>query len=312
MTLNAFVVQFLRWLGAITVALFLWTSLQLTDKYRTELVIPVRYERLPEQLKLTQPLPTEFRVDVFGKGFDLIGPSLRLLRDSATIDLAPAIGRGYVVSQKLRPEVARMLPDGIEVRGIDPDTLRLAIERKVSRKVPLVSRIYLDPSKGWFFNTPVQLDPDSVVLTGAASEIDTVRFWTTETLHLSGTRQPDHIGVRVSPSSYCVVQPSQVRAELALDRYTEIQVRRRVQVQNLPPNRQVRLMPEEVELTLTVPLSAAQAVLESDLPVLVDYSSLNPDVATVVPNIGRRPSYVLGIRSQPAYLRYVIGEPALP
>jgi hypothetical protein len=312
MTLSAFVVQFLRWLGATTVALFLWTSLQLTNKYRTELLIPVRYEQLPEQLKLTQPLPTQLRVDVIGKGFDLIGPSLRLLRDSATIDLAPAIGRGYVVSQKLRPEIARVLPDGVEVRGIDPDTLRLAIKRKVSRKVPLVSRIYLDPSKGWFFNTPVQLNPDSVVLIGAASEIDTVRFWTTESLQLSGPRLPDHIGVGVSPSTYCVVQPSQVRADLAIDRYTEIQVRRRVQVQNLPPNRQVRLLPDEVDLTLIVPLWAAHAVQESDLPVWVDYSNLNPEVATIVPNIGRRPSYVLGVRSQPAYVRYVIGEPVLP
>lgn len=312
MKLNAFLIQFLRWLGAISVAIFLWTSLQLTDRYRTELVLPVSYEQLPEQLKLTQELPTQLRIDVSGKGFDLIWPSLGLLRDTARIDLSTAIDRGYLLSNKLRPEITRVLPAGIEVRGIDPDTLRLAIERKVTRKVPIFSQIQLDPSQGWFFNSPVRLDPDSVLLIGAASEIDTFRFWTTESLVLSGNSLPSELYVRVTPSNYCVVQPIQVRAELAADRYTEIKVRRRVQVYNLPPNRQVRLLPSEVELVVTVPLSMARDFHDHELQVLLDYNSLNPEVATAIPVYGRKPPYVLNIRCSPTYLRYTIGDPALP
>lgn len=310
--MNRYLLLALRWLGAISVSVFLWVSLQLSNRYRSDIEVPVRYERLPEQMKLTQPLPDRLRVDAYGKGFDLVMPAMNLFGDTAIVDLSPSVQRGYILSQKLRPEIARVLPNGVEIRSIDPDTLRLAIETKVSRRVPLVSNVELDPKGGWFFNSPVRLDPDSVTLTGAASEIDSIRFWLTDTMRLKGSQASGKVYVRVQPSPRFVVQPAAVEAEVQIDRFTEVSVRRRIVAENLPPNRQVRFIPPVIVLTVVAPLSHAASVQESDFTATVDYNSLSPDVEHVTPVIENKPAYVISVRSQPAYVRYVISEKELP
>jgi len=307
------IIPLLRGLLALTIAAFLWTTIQLSDLYRTEVQVPLRYERMPEQLSLVRPLPDHLKLTAYGKGADLLRPSLDFFsNDTAVVDLSRYAETGYLLTQQLRSELSRTLPSGIEILDVKPDTLHMRIEEKVTKRVPLYSRIELDPQQGWFFNAPVRVEPDSIVLIGAASELDTIKEWFTERMKLQGTELLNVIYINVESSNSLVVQTPVAKAYMNIDRYTEYTVKAKVFGQNVPVNRFLRIIPPEVELTCLVPLQMLRSIKEQDFSITVDFNALLPNVPTVIPQVERRPHYIINVRINPPFVRYVISDQAQP
>lgn len=149
------------------------------------------------------PVPTDVEVDVQDDGWVLVDtrpqqirtvfqgrrgpvmprmPVVRLVVDSVTaprmeLDVTPRMVRGFDRELDLRPVTVR------------PQTVELRFEPRVSARVPVEPRLTLSAAPGFAVARPVLLQPDTVSVGGAESDVSSVSAVPTEEAVLEELRR---------------------------------------------------------------------------------------------------------------------------
>lgn len=296
----------IRIASALVLASLLWLSVRLVQRYQTTIEVPVRYVNLPSTLKLSQALPTAFKVRLNGIGHQLLLPTMNLLRDTLALDLTTAVKSGYMPLQELQQQLADYLPPAVQIEQVRPDTVRVAFEEKIYKRVPIVSALQVNATQGYMLTDPPRFAPDSVTLLGTRADLAEIVQWPTaaeQIGELEGTRE---FTVALAASAQIGVQPTTVQARATAEKYTEASVAVRLHVINLPYNRVVRLLPEVVQLRFMVPFARYEQVSDAAFDLAVDYAQLDPTASFAFPLVLRKPDFVRGLQLEPAYVRFVI------
>jgi YbbR domain-containing protein len=166
--------------ASVLLALLLYAHV-VTDQEREQVVqIPIAAVGLADSLTSVGELPPRVGVKVRGKWKDLI--RLNLTRPFLSIDLASAKPGEFQTSitsedisrRAIPPELSRMIS---VTEVLDPRSVDLTIEAKVTRSLPVRARIVGTPAAGYVLDSVPAVDPESVRVMGPArlmQEIDTL------------------------------------------------------------------------------------------------------------------------------------------
>lgn len=299
-----------RFLASFIAAALFWYSVKLLEDYTTVVTLPVAYENLPPKVKLSRKLPKELRVKLSGKGHDLLLRALQTNTDTARIDINRYFEREYVPESDLRAQLQRHLPANSQIVDVSPDSLMLAFEQKVTRLVPLRSLVSVKPQNGYVATSPLRLSPDSALIIGARSEVDSVEFWPTQTALFSNIRADFKSVVPLERSQELVVSPDEIIVSQEIRRFTERSVKVRVEVINEPINSSLRLLRDSATVKFLLPFESYEQYAEeaSELKVVVDFNKLDRSSPFVAPELRGLPVFARGVRVIPPYFRYVISS----
>jgi hypothetical protein len=244
---------------SLGIALLLWLVSELSQPAETSLTFPIQWPGPNTTVSAAQAaLPDQLQLVVRATGWQLLmlevrRAPLRLPDPGAEASLSaddPAA---------LRQWVAERLPSGLEllyVRGLEDLFRTEPLQRK---KVPVQLRLQ------WSFDSeygpagrPV-LEPDSVWLSGPVSALDTVQVCVTEELVFSGLRESlsGTAALKVPLEGQLRAEPASITYILAVDRLTERVFS--IPIQAPLPGRSL-LIPDQVEVRFTVPLSQYDAI----------------------------------------------------
>jgi hypothetical protein len=265
-----------RILASLAIACALWVAVKLSQTYRLEVQVPVAYQNLPLTLKLARPLPRSLTAQVSGVGHQLLFPYFNPGRDSLRLPLSGVLTQGYLEPARLRAELQEFLPSALRLEQFEPDTIALAFEEKVEKRVPVVSRMLLEPQAGYFLTERVLFAPDSVTLLGTRKELSGVDAWPTVLQSREGLTGPMLIDVALQPSAEIVVLPPTVGARVEVERFTEGTAQVRVRLLGQGVGEQARLLPQEVTVRYLVPFRLFEQVSEEDFEVSVDLRQAHP------------------------------------
>jgi hypothetical protein len=297
--------RLVRIVVSVCLTCLLWLAVKLSKEYHTQVAVPIAYTGIPANLKLTTPLPTTLSVSVYGVGHQLAMAQWKQQTDTLLLDLSPYRDGGNVRTRNWQPLLAQHLPEALTIEGILPDTVRLLYAGKVSKRVPLVSQLELEPQDGYRFTRPVRFLPDSVTLQGTTQELSQITEWPTAPVRFAKLSESLQAVVSVQRSADIFVSPEQVEVEIPLDRFTEKRLSLPVTLINVPAGTRVRVLPRMVDVVALVPLDKFSSVAETDFTVVVDYRTLRPDGHLAFPTIVRHPGFVQGLRVDPPTLTYV-------
>jgi hypothetical protein len=298
-------VRWLRVLVSLLLAAFLWASVKLTRVYNTVIEIPVRYTNLPSGLKLQAPLPARLRLAVNGRGHRLFLPSTRLFADSLEIDLGENLEKGYLATASLSTQIESMLPEQTTLISVKPDTLPLHFAEKIRKKVPVRTRVLMQPTSGFYLNGTPYFRPDSVWLTATAKELKNITEWPTVDTTIRGIREDQRVSIPLQMSRDILVVPDHVSTKVTVLQYTERSLNIHPEWQGTRANGQMRLVPSFVKVTFQVPFDRFDQVNEGDFLLTVRLPD-DPNESTIIPELTRAPAFVRQVRFDPPVLRYVI------
>ncbi len=285
----------------VLIAVVLWFTLSIGETYSIAVNLYTRIINVPEDMALTALPPPVVQVQLRGEGTALF----RLRFNPPVLDVDAE-------QDQLNVNTLVTPPQGIVVENVFPPTLNLRKEPRIFKKVPILSRAVLEPTKAYDFFEPPTLTPDSVVISGAQSIINAIEDWPTETQEYLEVQ--DSLIARLSLIDSLGVLVTKSHTETVLStvahEFSEQERDLKVEVTEFPTAlRGVELVPSTIKVSYRVPVSQYQAArVAPDFYATVSYNVIRTDTTgRVRPEIF--PPEELSIRSlswSPTSLRYYV------
>lgn len=294
---------------AVLMATLLWIVVTLNQPYKATMTFPIRIVKVPDSLQVTQLRTPNLRVELSGLGVDLLMEYLRFQRDTMALEFEGINSQpNYLLSSRLRSEVERRFGERLSVEKILTDRVRMSVEAKVSRKVPVAFRAKVQLEPTMQLEADPALRDDSVTLYGPQTWIDSTSEWPTAPDHVLSVERADLLTVPLAEAPPgCIVTPSKVQVFVSPRRYTETLLRVPIEVVNLPENTEVRLSHRVIEVSCLVPMDAYHSLLEEvqESSLRIPFNKLDPQIPSMIPELNL-PAQVKPIARSPQALSYVI------
>ncbi len=204
-------------LAALLLALLVYLNVYLDRPAEMTMSFPIELRELGDSLSLAGPGPAPVQAHVRGTGKQLL--RMRVTEPPVKISL-DGIGIGRFERQVSVEDLPLAGYDGVEVdRVIGPGVIDIGIERKVHRRLPAAPRVQGATAGGTLWTGTIQLDPDSVLVTGPRSAISRLDSVVLQPVYLGARR--DTLRAQVAAQSlpdWCVMDPPLVKVTIPLAR----------------------------------------------------------------------------------------------
>ena len=170
--------------------------------------------KLPQDCVLAGPAPTKVNVSLRGPESQIrrLDPFNLAFR----VDVSDATpGQRNV---QLAAESLAGLPRGIEVVQIEPDRLRLAVDRRMQKVLGVAPVLVGAPPSGYHFYG-VRVAPDTIEVEGPRSEVIGLDRVRTDPIHLEGRTAPFTVAVNAVPDRPAtrVLDPRGIAVQVDVD-----------------------------------------------------------------------------------------------
>lgn len=165
-------------LFSLAIAALLWVVLSGTRESTSSVSAPVQYRNIPKNLEISSEIVEQVHLLVRG-------PSLGLTRLSATeipvvLDLSRVSGPGETTFTITRDNLS--LPSGVVLERAIPGQVRLRLETRIARAIPVRVRYSYLPAGMEIAEE--QLTPDHLQVIGPESRVSQIHFVETDPVDL--------------------------------------------------------------------------------------------------------------------------------
>ena len=198
---------------ALAIAVSLWFSVSFEDREAlSERLVEasVSYNR-PRGFEILDPVPS---VNVRLRGSSKLIRQLNPYQVDVQVELAQT--QPGTISVNLGPENV-LAPEGLEVVSIEPNVIRVDLEREITQRLPVVPHLVGEPAAGAIVEEP-EVFPNQVLVTGPESLLGKVQSLSTRPISLDGHAITFEETVAVVPPDPLiqVVQPSKVTVRVPM------------------------------------------------------------------------------------------------
>lgn len=293
---------------ALVLALCLWLMVNLSVDYNLNVNLPIRLGAVPADKALVNDLPEEATVSVTAEGWKLIN----LYNNPPTINID--VNDREVNLQDQVQQQMNALPE-VDVQKVQPLILTVELEDRISKKVPVQSKVNLSFKDQYDFLDSPAIQPDSVTINGAASLLEEIEAWYTDSVYVKNVSKTVSRSIPLeAPGELINLSQTQVMYNASVAQYTEGEVKVNIFTRNLPPDRMISYSPLSLTVKYDVPINEYADVQDQNpFQAYVTYGQILEDsTGFVTPQIEQiSDQYHIQLRSfQPRRIAYfmVLGE----
>ena len=208
---------------ALLVVLVIWFSVAGQTRQVAPITIQnvaVSLDSLPPQYAVTSTDPTEVSVTVQGPE-----DQLRELRIAVATRSSDMMAHADLANLTEGVQLARLtvkgLPDGVTLKKIEPDSVRVTLD-PIRTKVVKVEPRFAGSLPDGYKLTSAKTEPEAVTLSGPQTILDTIDKVTTTTVSLNNRTASfdEPVDVDITGNDILVREPLKLRVEIAEDQGT--------------------------------------------------------------------------------------------
>lgn len=305
--------EFLIFLLFFFVSAVFWLIQTLNETYEMEVRVPLRLEKVPANIVITEELPCEMRVRLKDKGSVLLnyvyGHSFEPVRvDYSTYPTGGLSGRVRVPEADIQKALLPRLLVSTSIVGMKPDTLEFFYNRGLHKKVPVRLAGYVETLPQCYL-ADVKCDPDSVVVYAPQAVLDTMQAAYTTPIHIDSLAADARVAVDIRRSKYIKPVPAAVNLQLTVDVYTEKTVEVPIVGINFPGSKDLRTFPSKVSVTFRVGTDRFKSITSDDFVLAISYEELLQNKSSKYRlHLRSLPPGVSQVRISPAEVDYLIEQ----
>lgn len=240
------------------IAIILWMLVNLNNTYTTELEVVLRLTELPENEVLVTQWPEVATAEVTAEGWQLV--SMATNRPVVSVILGDAPSEVNV--QALVTTELSSFP-GLSTQRVNPVSLALDYEPKVTKIVPIRPAIQLSYEQQHGPFGPWSVQPESVRITGGKSMVEALEFWSTVDLSLEDVRQTVIRAIPLaSTQNGLELDVNAVEFEQPVKQFTEGELTLPINILGAPLGKEYTLDPSSVTIRFLVPVDQYQEVMQ--------------------------------------------------
>lgn len=262
----------LTFVVCVLLSAFLWSLIRLSKNLLREVSVPVVVTNLPAHQVLMPSAPNAIKLLVEGNGFTLLKTYSQ--NEALSVDytyLKHIEGSQYCLSKSTREKLTNTYLSNFKIRSVVSDTLTLLLEKKVSKKIPVLMQLNVEYAKEYQL-TELRITPDSVTAYGSQKAIDTltqVTFQYTKKKHIKDNFSKSY---SLKNTKYITYDLHTIKMEAFVDKVSEQLLKVPVQVVNVPKDSQVKVFPNEITVLCTGDLSILKALTPNDIQATADFA----------------------------------------
>ncbi len=151
---------------SLLVAILLWLALVGDPELTTTLSVPLEFRNLPRELEISSEVPERLRLEVRGPSGKL--SAAMTAGTAAIIDLKPVDQAGERTFSIQPANVS--LPTGVALYRAIPSQVRLTLERRLTRLLPVHVRYSSQPPQGYAIERQ-EVRPDHLMVIGPEARV---------------------------------------------------------------------------------------------------------------------------------------------
>ena len=251
-----------------------WILTKLSEDYNSKLTLEIDIINAPDDYIVKKQNINSILVFIKASGFELFYN--KLFQNKLIVDLEEE----KIVDDKIvidynenKFKLKETLNSNIDISSVFPDQIVIELEQVVNKFVPIVLENELKIKSGYGLRRPVDLSPDSIQVTGPFKEISKISYVSAlidADLNIENDYTTDYEIVRDKKISY---EFSSGKAVIYVDRYSEKTIKIPILVRGIPDSLDLRLYPNEVDISFQSSIKRLKNISEKDFIVSVSFDS---------------------------------------
>lgn len=303
----------ITYLICVVIATILWFLNALNKDYSAVISYPVKYVNLPQGKHLISDLPSTLSLEVRAKGFALLGHRISTSFLPITFNVntysnhlleKDEVFEYTLNTNEIKDKIGNQLNTEIKLLDITPATIEFKFAQSVEKRVAVRPVVNYTLKRQYILNQ-ITATPDSVLVSGPATIIDTLRYISTKSLRLKDLGKSVTKEVELTPLRGCTVDDATVKLDLQVEQFTETKKTIRLQARHVPGSFYLRLFPDNVNITYDVGLSNYEKITNQDFEFYVDYDQTQSSSYLDV-KVGKTPAFIKNLVFSPQKVEYII------
>lgn len=239
----------------------------------TSLNVPLSFVNLPEKKVATNELPQYLTTTFVGQGWFLLRNRLSLRQSKIEIDLGNDLYEEQVKENSLLQIINRQSPPNIKAIACQPQEISFQFEESIDKKIPLIVPKLLTFMQNYSNKKNIEISPDSIVVSGPGSIIDSLKSWHTDTIKHRNLNKTvtGKIGLRETLLNI-VFNKYLINYEIDVAQFTEKKLSVEIKVIN-KQNVDLLIIPKKVDLKCLVPINEYDKITAKDFSIIADFKN---------------------------------------
>lgn len=287
-----------------------WTLIKLSREYIAEVEFGLLYTDVPKN-KLIQNQPSEkINLTLKTSGFKLLryGFKQKVLEYTLT-EIDRKTGSEYYseTSSNINFLQAQLSAETV-VLNAEPDTLFFDLGVRKSKEVKVLSEVDFEFKTGFNFIKPVEIDPETLTISGPEKVIDTINEVYTDDVTFQDLSASFTRKVRVlAPNDAVEISQQEINLIGEVDKITDGSFSIPFEVINLPRNYLISTYPKEVKVVFQVALKDFNKIPENGFRVQCDYKqSEDNNLEYLIPQVVEKPEIIFDVKVIPNKIEFLI------
>ncbi len=284
-----------------------WVSVNLGNQFQISIDVPIRIENLRSDQAIAIPLPKNVQCTIQGTGWQLlntiISPSLRY-----TIDFKQLSKNDTLFTFKELNDHAN-ISNAITIIDAAPETILVRFDLKTKKTIPIHPIVHASFREGFDIVGKVKTTPDSIVLTGARSLLNTISSWKTNSITVNDINAPVTITSALSDSLSFEISRSQSTVSVSFDvqPIAEKTISNiLVEIVQVAENKRIVLIPPKISLIVRSGVNVIAPLSAKDFSAYIDYKSILLDTSGMISPTIVGPENVKIVKIDPERIQYVM------
>lgn len=308
----------ISWKKVLTFSFFVvlstifWVIQVYRQKFEATLTIPIKYANVPDSIVFENELPLEISARIKDDGATLFKYYLLKRDDSLEINIRDIIKEStkrVIQGSSFEQIIRTKLYPSSELISYTPAHISYVYAILQQKSLPVIYDGYIDLPSGYMIDGELSYTPDSVVVYGSSSSLDTLYFAHTVTDTISDIISDTTFSVGMRKTKGIKFVPNSIAVSVPVDQFTSKEVDVHVTCVNLPSNMSIKFFPSTVKIPMLVGLKRYKDIDATCFIVKVDYNDIKDQKESVTPvRIFESPDYVRTKMPVPSEVEFILEE----
>jgi len=299
----------------VVIASVFWFLNALSKTYTVKIVAPVEYVNFPNNKTLANNLPEKFEMTIRSHGFTILRRKLIFLLGPLSFNVNEMTNNRMIENKKTSfafptrqflTEMSYQLSNDMEILNMTPDTLFFRFDQMSQKQVKVKPLVNVNLKKQFQISEKITTSPNTVVVNGPQSTLDTLQFVYTKAKEFNAVDQSIQVKAEISPIKELFFDPQSVELSIPVEEYTEAQLSVPVMLTDTPANVKVKLFPARVKVSFLVGLSRFSDIHPEDFKLAVSYSDIEGGQQRLRIKTLSAPAFLYDIKIAPEEIEYLI------
>ncbi len=299
-----------RFLFFLLVATIFWVLTKFSREFTATMQAKIHYENIPETAALSEKNIHNISFDLTANGFEILFYKFKNL----TIDVPVATyytkeKEGFTISKNdLLRMVASNFNRNLVVKNLSIEQLNVHLDPIILKKVRVIAMTNITFKNGFKAVDSIKTFPDSVTISGPSGSLKKITTIDTDLISLKDVEKDISEMVKIPrPTNEVIsVNPNKVEVKLAVAEFSQGKFTLPVDVINLPPDVEIKLVPQVVTISFDVSVADFAKISKENFRVVCDYSKRNVDENFMLPFLEKKPQNIINVMFEPKKIDFFI------